>query len=171
MEFFEAIERRRSIRAYRKKKIEEEKIKKLLEVANSAPSAGNLQAYQIFLVKDEDKKKKLVGVSYDQEFIALASVVLVFCAAPQTSGQKYGGRGQNLYSIQDATISCAYVHLAAVALGLGSVFVGAFDEEKVKRILGIPPNLRPIVILPVGYPDKSPEKTPRLSLKDLVKEI
>jgi len=171
MDFFEAIEKRRSIRAFKKKKIEEEKIQKLLEVASSAPTAGNLQAYQIFLVKDQDKKQKLVRVSCDQEFIFQAPVVLIFCADPLRSGQTYGKRGETLYSIQDATISCAYVHLACFAMGLGSVFVGAFDEEEVKRIIGIPPNLRPIIILPVGYPDESPEKTPRLTLSDLVIEI
>ncbi len=132
MEFFEVVENRHSIRAFQKKDIEEEKIQKLLEVANSAPSAGNLQAYHIFLVKDEKKKEKLARVSCDQDFIAKAPVDLVFCTHPKRSANIYGKRGESLYSIQDATISCAYVHLAAVDLGLASVFVGAFDEKKGK---------------------------------------
>lgn len=171
MEFFEVVKKRHSIRAFQKKKIEEEKIQKLLEVANSAPSAGDLQAYQILLVKDQKKKERLAKASWDQDFIAQAPVDLVFCIDPLRSAQRYGKRGETLYSIQDATISCAYAHLAAVDLGLGSVIVGAFDEAEVSRIIDIPLTLRPIIILPIGYPDEKPEKTPRRSLDDLVSEI
>jgi len=162
MEFFEAVKKRHSIRAFQKKKIEEEKIQKLLQVANSAPSAGDLQAYQILLVKDQKKKERLAKASWDQDFIAQAPIDLVFCIDPLRSAQRYGKRGETLYSIQDATISC---------LGLGSVIVGAFDEAEVSRIIDIPLTLRPIIILPIGYPDEKPEKTPRRSLDDLVSEI
>lgn len=170
MDFFEVLKRRHSIRRFKDKEIEKDKIEKLLEVANSAPSAGNLQAYQIFLVRDKDKRQKLGRASYNQDFVAQAPIDLVFCIDPFRSGRTYGTRGEALYSIQDATISCTHVHLAAVELGLGSVIVGAFDEAEVSKILGIPATLRPIIILPIGYPDESPEKTPRRSLDDLVFE-
>ncbi|MGB2698010.1 MAG: nitroreductase family protein [Candidatus Zixiibacteriota bacterium] len=171
MEFFEVLRKRHSIRRFKEKKIEKDKIRKLLQAANSAPSAGNLQAYQIILVKDKDTSKKLAHVALDQDFISQARVSLVFCADILKSAQGYGRRGETLYSIQDATISCTFVHLAAVDMGLGSVMVGAFDEGEVSRLLKIPNNLRPVIILPIGYPDEIPEESTRRSLDDLVKEI
>jgi len=171
MEFFEVVENRHSIRAFKDKEIEKERLDKLLFVANSSPSAGDLQAYQIFLVKKNALKVALAKAAYGQDFLAQASVDLVFCIDPLRSARKYGKRGSELYSIQDATISAAYVHLAAVDLGLGSVFVGAFDEEAISKILSLPGNLRPIIILPVGYPDEKPDATPRRKINDLVREV
>jgi nitroreductase len=171
MEFFEVVKNRHSIRAFKGKEVEKEKLEKLIYVANSAPSAGNLQAYQIFLVKKPVPKIALSNAAYEQDFIAQAPVNLVFCADPLRSSRKYGKRGSELYSIQDATISASYVHLSAVDLGLGSVFVGAFDEDAVRKILNLPDMLRPIIILPVGYPNEEPEITPRRKISDLVKEV
>jgi len=171
MEFIEVVKKRHSIRAFKDKEIEKEKLEKLLNVANSAPSAGNLQAYQIFLVKKSELKSALSNAAYGQDFIAQAPVNLVFCVDPLRSARKYGKRGSELYAIQDATISAAYVHLAAVDLDLGSVIVGAFDEETVGKILNLPSIFRPIMILPVGYPDEMPGITPRREINDLVKEV
>jgi len=171
MEFFEVVENRHSVRAFKGKEIEKEKVQKLLQVANSAPSAGDLQAYQIFLVRDKSTKEKLTQAAYGQDFIDQAPINLVFCIDSLRSGRRYGKRGETLYSIQDATISCAFVHLSAVNLGLGSVIVGAFNEMEVSRILNVAPTLRPIIILPVGYPDEEPKKTPRRKLDDLVYEV
>jgi len=171
MEFFEVVKNRHSVRAFKDKEIEKEKLEKLLYVANSAPSAGNLQAYQIFLVRKSAQKIALANAAYEQDFITQAPVNLIFCAERLRSASKYGKRGAELYSIQDATISAAYVHLAAVDLELGSVIVGAFDEDAVRKILNIPNVLRPIIILPVGYPNEEPEITPRRKINDLVKEV
>lgn len=171
MDFFEAVKNRHSIRVFKDKEIEQEKLEKLLYVANSAPSAGDLQAYQIILVRKSALKIVLTKAAYGQDFITQAPVNLVFCIDPKRSARKYGKRGSELYSIQDATISAAYVHLAAVDSGLGSVIVGAFDEEAVSKILDLPGTLRPIIILPVGYPDEEPETTPRRKIDDLVKEV
>lgn len=171
MEFLEMVKKRHSIRAFKNMDIEKEKLNKLLFVANSSPSAGNLQAYQIFLVRENAQKTALVKAAYGQDFLAQAPVDLVFCVDPLRSARKYGKRGAELYSIQDATISAAYVHLAAVDLGLGSVIVGAFDEEAVSKILNLTGTLRPIIILPVGYPDEKPDISPRRKIDDLIKEI
>ncbi|MFN7181896.1 MAG: nitroreductase family protein, partial [Planctomycetota bacterium] len=80
-------------------------------------------------------------------------------------------RGKKLYAIQDATIACAYAQLAITALGLGSVWVGAFDEKKVKQILNLPKELKPIAILPIGYPNEQPKITSRRKLEDIIKKI
>ncbi|MEN3037747.1 MAG: nitroreductase family protein [Candidatus Kryptonium sp.] len=171
MNFFEVLRKRRSVRKFKDEPISEDKLKLIYEAINSAPSAGNLQAYEVFVVKDKNKLKQLADAALSQEFIAQAPLALVFCANPARSRWRYGSRGEELYSLQDATIACAYAQLSATALGLGSVWVGAFDEDEVRRIISIGKNLIPIAILPIGYPDESPEPTPRREIKDLIHEI
>ena len=97
-------------------------------------------------------------------------MVLAFCADPVCSAVKYGERGASLYSIQDATIACAYSQLAAKALDLDTVWVGAFDEAAVSSILKIPPELRPVILLPIGYAGKVPHPRPHGELKDRIHE-
>ncbi len=166
MDFFTAVANRRSVRAFKSKAIEEAKLQKILESANSAPSAGNLQAYEIVLIKDKKQKKALAEASNNQEFIAEAPAVLVFCANPMQSS-RYGSRGADLYCVQDATIAASYAQLAATALGLSSVWVGAFDEKAVSKIINARAVL-PIAIIPIGYPNEEPEKTPRRKISDIV---
>ena len=169
MEFFEVVKNRHSIRAYQDKEIEPEKLEKILNAANSAPSAGNLQAYKICVVKDR-KAKEEIAEAANQEFVATAPVVLVFLADPDQSAQKYRSRGEKLYSIQDATIACAYAQLAVADLDLASVWVGAFDEGAVSEAIDAPSNLRPVAILPIGYPAEKPKIKPRRPLSDLTWE-
>jgi nitroreductase len=171
MEFFDVVKRRRSVRAFTPRPIEESKIKQILETANQALSAGNLQAYEIFLIEDEKKKRELALAALAQSFVAEAPIVLVFCANPERSEKKYGKRGRSLYSIQDATIAAAYTQLAATALGLASVWVGAFDDREVLKAIGNPEGLVPVAIIPIGYPAEEPEATPRRKLDDLVHKI
>ncbi len=169
MKFEEAVKSRRSVRAYESKDVEEEKLRKILELTNLAPSAGNLQSYKVFVVKNEEKRVELARAAFGQDFLTQAPVVLVFCADPEKSASRYGERGRELYSLQDATIACTFAMLAATALGLGSCWVGAFDEEDVKRVLGIEESgLRPIALLPVGYPGEKPYPTPRRKLEEMV---
>jgi nitroreductase len=171
MDFFKTVEDRRSMRKYTDTPIEDEKLQKILETANKAPSAGNLQGYEIYVVRKLEQRKALVKAAWDQEFLAEAPVVLVFCANPARSIVKYGERGSGLYSIQDATIACAYSQLAAKALGLDSVWVGAFDERAVSEFLQLPQELRPIILLPVGYAGKESRPRPRRDLRDLIHEV
>lgn len=143
----------------------------MLEAANQAPSAGNLQAYEIFLVKDNARRSALSKAALDQSFISEAPLDLVFCAHPARSEWRYSDRGKNLYSIQDATIACTYAMLAATTLGLGSVWVGAFDPIKVRRILEISQDLLPVAILTVGYPAENPPSKSRRKIIELVHEL
>lgn len=171
MEILEVLKKRHSIRRFKDKEIEKEKIQLILEAANSAPSAGNLQAREIFLVKDNQKKQELTEAALGQDFIAEAPVVLVFFANPQRSASKYGQRGEELYCIQDATLSAICTWLETVELDLGACWVGAFDDEAVKEVLEIKEDWQPVVILPVGYPDEQPFPSPKRDLKDLVHEV
>lgn len=170
MDFFKIVEDRRSMRKYAETPVEEEKIHKILETANKAPSAGNLQGYEIYVVRKLEQRQALVNAAWDQGFLAEAPVVLIFCANPSRSQEKYGERGTSLYCIQDATIACAYSQLAAKALGLDTVWVGAFDEAAVSEIAHLPPNLRPVIMLPIGYAGRVPSVRPRRELGDLVHE-
>lgn len=171
MELSEVIAKRRSIRAFRPLPIEDEKLQRILEAACSAPSAGNLQAYEIILVRDLKVRISLARAALSQLFMADAPVILVFAANQTRSASKYGRRGAELYSIQDATIACAYAQLAATDLGLGSVWIGAFDEQDVRQILNLPPELRPVAMLPIGYPGELPPPSPRRPLSSMVHVI
>jgi nitroreductase len=170
MDFFKTVEDRRSMRKYAETPVEEEKLQKILETANRAPSAGNLQGYEIYVVRKLELRQALVKAAWDQEFLAEAPVVLIFCVNPARSAVKYGERGATLYSIQDATIACTYSQLAAKAQGLDTVWVGAFDEGAVTEIFHIPSDLRPVALLPIGYAGKVPSVRPRRELRDLVHE-
>ena len=170
MDFFKIVEDRRSMRKYAETPVEEEKLHKILETANRAPSAGNLQGYEIYVVRKLEMRQALVKAAWDQEFLAEAPVVLIFCADPTRSALKYGERGANLYSIQDTTIACSYSQLAAKAQGLDTVWVGAFDEAAVSQIAHIPSDLRPIILLPIGYAGKVPSVRPRREVRDLIQE-
>jgi nitroreductase len=170
MDFFKTVEDRRSMRKYADTPVEEQKIQKILETANRAPSAGNMQAYEIYIIRKLEQRQALVKASWEQLFLAEAPVVLVFCANPARNVERYEKRGTELYCIQDATIACAFAILAAKAQGLDTVWVGAFDEAAVSEIAHIPSNLRPVAMLPIGYAGKVPSVRPRRELRDLVHE-
>lgn len=168
MEFFEVLRMRHSLRSFKEEPLEEDKIKAILEAAQSAPSAGNLQAFEIFLVKDIELRQKLAQAAWGQYFISQAPIAMVFCAHPARSSIKYGNRGDELYCIQDATIAASFAHLAATAQRIASCWVGAFDEEEVRKCLDLPSTLRPIIIMPMGYPNERGFHTSRRSLEELV---
>ena len=171
MEFFDVLAKRHSQRSFDGREIEKWKVDKILDAINSAPSAGNLQAYQVFLVEKREILKELAVAAWDKDYIAKIPLALVFCAEPARSS-RYGDRGENLYSIQDATIATTYAHLVATELGLSSVWVGAFDDEAVKKVLNIKEGLIPVAILPIGYAlAEEVAKTPRRSINDLVKRL
>ena len=171
MDFFEATDKRRSVRAFRAAPVEEAKLQQVLAAANQAPSAGNLQAYEIYLVRRPEQRRELARAALSQEFIAQASLALVFCAHPARSQPRYRERGASLYAVQDATIACTFAMLAATALGLGSVWVGAFDEAGVRRVIGVKDDLRPVAILPLGYAAERPETRSRRALDEMVHEV
>ena len=167
MNLFDAIQTRRSIRAYQQRALEPGKLQTVLEAIRQAPSAGNLQAYQVHVIRDEAKKRALAGAALGQEFLASAPAVLVFCAVPARSA-KYGRRGAELYCVQDATVAVAYAQLAATALGLATCWVGAFEEGAVCRALNLPAGERPLAILPIGYGAENPSPTSRRALGEWV---
>jgi len=170
MEVFEAILKRRSIRDFEKKEIPKEKIEKLKKALIWAPSAGNLQARKFYFVSNEETKKKLAIAALNQNFIAKVPLVIVGCCDLEKISW-YGERGKNLYTICDVSAAIENLMLVATSEGLGTCWVGAFDENEVSKILNLPKNERPIVIVPVGFLKKIPSPPERESEENLIKEI
>lgn len=167
MSILKLIKERRSIRDFDKRDIPEDVIDKLIEALIWAPSAGNLQSRKFYFVRDSKLKRELASAALNQRFIAEAPLVIVGC----TDGRiysRYGDRGVNLYSIQDVACSIMNMMLLAWENGLGSVWVGAFREGEVADVLELPDNLRPVAIVPVGYPSRIPSPPPRVSKKDAI---
>lgn len=155
------MQRRRSVRRYGRDTVDDALLDKLLKAAQFAPSAGNLQARDFILVRDSNTKHELAEAAYGQFFIAMAPVVLVGCANIARSRIAYGQRAE-LYAVQDVTIAASYIQLAAAALGIATCWIGAFDEKRVSKALKIPLDIRPVLMLPSGYPDEFPEPTVRM---------
>jgi nitroreductase len=168
MEFTDMIRNRHSIRSFTDQPVEADKLQQILEAANLAPSAGNLQAYDIYVVTKAKKRQELSRAAGIQEFITGAPVSLVFCTHPELTEGRYSERGTRLYTVQDATIACTFAMLAATNLELGSVWVGAFDENAVRLIIEAPASQIPVVILSIGYPGEIPTPRSRRPLEQLV---
>jgi nitroreductase len=170
MTIFDAIKNRRSIRDFKDQDIPEEAVDALIEAIRWAPSAGNLQSRKFYFIFNKDVKKKLTRAALNQNFIAQAPLAVVACLDRKIAA-RYGDRGVNLYSIQDVAASVMNMMLTAHELGLGSVWVGAFNEFEVFEILNMPHNHRPIAIIPVGYPSKTPKPTPRVLHNEIVEFV
>ena len=169
-DFFTTVRHRQSIRKYQPDMpIEPTKLHAILEMACAAPSAGDLQSYRIIVVRDLADRQALVHAAHQQTFIAEAPVCLVFCADPARSETAFGERGAKLYAMQDATIAAAYAQLAIVAAGLGSTWVGYFEEDRVCAALQLEPGLEPLALLSLGYPAELPEASSRRRLDEVVK--
>lgn len=168
MEISEVIRQRFSARAYRAEVVDGTDLTAILQAACDAPSAGNLQAYDIVIVRDARRKQELVRAALDQTFIAQAPVVLVFCTNPEHNRWKYRERGAQLYAVQDATVATTYAQLMATSRGLATCWVGAFDEDRVREIISAPATWRPVAILPIGVPAETAPPRQRRPLDKLV---
>lgn len=167
MECMEAIKERRSIRKFKEDAIGEELITELLMAAQMAPSAGNLQARDFIVVTNSALKQKLKEAALNQSFIEEAPVVIVVVANIERSSRVYKVRGE-LYALQDATAAVMNLMLAAHSKGLGTCWVGAFEEYSVYNLLGLPNGTKPIAIIPIGYPDEKSRTSTRMSLDKVV---
>ncbi len=167
MNILKAVKERRSIRNFHRKDIPEDIIDMLIDALIWAPSAGNLQARKFYFVKDTALKREIASAALSQSFIAEAPLVIVGCTDSRISG-RYGERGVTLYSIQDVAASIMGMMLVAHENGLGTVWVGAFREVELSRVLKLPDNLRPVAIVPVGYPSQIPSAPSRVSRQEVI---
>lgn len=167
MNVFEAIKKRRSVRGYLQKAIPDKVLASVLEAGRLAPSAKNRQEWRFIVVKDPQLREKLVEAANGQSFVGQAPVVIVACGVDDGYLMPCG---QSSVPI-DLAIALDHISLAAVEVGLGTCWIGAFQEQKVKDILGIPKDVRVVELMPIGYPfrDIIKEKN-RLPLSIIVKE-
>lgn len=166
MDILEVMKNRRSIRKYRPDPIPEELLNKVLSAARVAPSANNAQPWKLVIVRDEELKRRLVQACAGQKFIAEAPIVIVGCGLPDDAYATAGGYMNSF--VMDVTIAMDHLILAAASLGLGTCWIAAFKEEKVKDIIGISSDARVVALTPLGYPDEVPKKTSRKDLAELV---
>lgn len=170
MDVREAIKRRRSIRRFLDKDIQADAVDALIEAIRWAPSAGNLQARRFYFVFEQGLKERIAIAALDQMFIATAPLVIVACGDYERIGP-YGERGKRLYMIQDVAVAAENVMLQAFELGFGSVWVGAFNEDEVARVLNLPDYLRPMAIIPIGYPAQQPKPPRRLEKNEIIEVV
>ena len=171
MDIFECIENRRSIRKFEKCEISDKEITKILKAGAAAPSACNIQPWKFIVIKDENIKNLIVESSVKQTFIADASVVIAIIANLKEAGKKYEKRGRELYSIQDTAAAVQNMMLASYALGYGTCWIGAFDENEIKKILKLKEEERPMAILPIGKPSENPVKPKKKNLEEIVEYL
>lgn len=167
MEFKEVAKKRRSVRSFKQDQIPKKEIEEIIEIGHMAPSAGNRQARDFILISDQEGKEELAKNAYGQTFIQEAPWVIVVCANQERSAERYGERGKELYSIQDASAAVENILLAVVDKGYASAWTGAFEEEKVSDQLNIPEGVRPVAILPIGHPDETPSIPKKMDAEEL----
>ncbi len=155
MDLFEAIQNRRSIRNYEDLKVENDKIGFILEACRWSPSAGNRQPWEIIVVDDSEKIKKLAKASLDQMWITTAPLIFVVCINEKIAKGTFGERGE-MYSLETIGMAIQNMMLASHSLGLGSCCVSAFEENDVKEIANCIENIKPVALITVGYPREEP---------------
>ncbi|MEM3536303.1 MAG: nitroreductase family protein [Candidatus Bathyarchaeia archaeon] len=163
MDVFEVIEKRRSIRKYKPKPIPDKDLKKILEAGRLAPSGGNKQPWSFVVVTEPETKKALSIAANNQKFIADAGAVVVALGDPTS----FPAKKHYVPYLQDPMIAIEHMVLASTALGYGTCWIGAFNQEEVKKILKIPENLAVVALLPIGVPDESPQPRPRKAFKEV----
>jgi nitroreductase len=165
---FNVMLNRRSQRKFEDREVEDWKLEMIFAAADTAPTAGGFQGFEIYNVKNQDLKLKLVQAANNQPYVN-APVVLVFCMDPSRVKMNFPTHIIKKFSVQDATLAAAYAQLAAHALGLSSVWIGMIDEQMAMQALGT--NLAPACILCLGYPQKMLQAKPKRNLSDLIHEI
>jgi nitroreductase len=167
MDVHTLFRRRFSCRSYRPDPVPQEAIDAMLDAAIWAPSGGNLQPWRFVIVRSPGLRRSLASAAYGQSFVAAAPTVVVVCAVPDESARHYGPRGRDLYCLQDTAAATENLLLAAVDLGLGACWVGAFDERAVARELDLQDGWRPVAMVPVGFPAEKESRRSRRPVADI----
>ena len=165
---FNVMLNRRSQRKFENKKVEDWKVEIILAAADTAPTAGGFQGFEIFYILKEEIKEKLVIAANNQPYVN-APLMLVFCSNPNRIKMNFSQDILHKFSLQDATLAAGYAQLSAHALGLSSIWIGMLDEQLVKNIIST--NLQPSSILCIGYPKKMLLPKPKRKLTDLIHNI
>ena len=164
MSVLDVIKNRRSVRKYQSTPVEEEKLAMVLEAGRLAPTANNAQQWKFIVVRDRELIKKLVPACGGQSFIAEAPVILTICAI---GDERVMYCGQPAAAV-DCSIALSFMILTAAELGLGTCWLGYFNNDKVKRVLDIPAGNNVIAVTPLGYADETPPVRPRKNVSEVV---
>jgi len=164
MEFDDAVISRRTCRDYKSKDLPMEILGQIIDIARYAPSSANVQNWQFIVVVNPDKREKLSDICSEQSWMADAPVHLIVCNRKQEVIAKFPSKGEKFAS-QNCAIIATHIMLKANDLGVGSAWVGAFDEELIRRELDIPDEVIPECIITLGYPNELEEDQPREGLK------
>jgi nitroreductase len=167
MDFYEVIQRRRSVRKYKSDPVDDDKLQRILNAARLAPSAANKQPISFIVVRD-DKIKRRLRDAYSQEWFFTAPVIICACALPDKAWKRSDGKA---YIDVDVAIAMDHLILAAAAEGLGTCWIAAFKPSVVKEVLNISDNIEPLILTPLGYPEVIPESTYRKPLNEIIREI
>ncbi|MDR3763186.1 MAG: nitroreductase family protein [Acidobacteriota bacterium] len=162
MEFSELLRVRRSVRRYQSTPLGEEQIAQVLAAVRTAPTAGNFQAYEIYVVRGPERMKALAAASFNHGWIAEAPAALVIC----TNAARCQYDNPGYWALQDASIAATLAHLAATNLGLASCWVGAFVPEKLAEVIAVEPGHVPMAILTLGLANEAPPESPRREVSE-----
>ena len=168
MDFEKVVKNRFSIRSFKEDKVSDQIIIGLLNLAIRAPSAGNIQSWEFIIIKNRETMEKLAKAALNQKFITQCSHLIVACANQELSSKIYGKRGWDLYSIQDVSAAIMILLLGITNAELGACWVGAFNENEVRKILKIPDGIKPVALIPIGIPtgiEKSGPTRKKLEMK------
>ncbi|MBS3131290.1 nitroreductase family protein [Candidatus Woesearchaeota archaeon] len=168
MDVFDAIRTRRSVRKYKDKQIPWDNVVTIMQAGKYAPSAGNLQNWKFIVVKTEGKRASITKACLNQEWMATAPVFIVVVGQPEDAERYYGARGRRLYTIQGIAAAIENMLLTAHSLGLGSCWVGAFDEDELRRILLLPEQADVHAVITLGYADEKPEVPPKYRIEHMM---
>jgi nitroreductase len=165
MDFTDLVQQRYSVRAYDSTPVEDAKLQQVLEAARLAPTAANRQSFQLILVHTAGRQDELRQI-YDRDWFVQAPLVICACGQPEQNWVRRDGKN---YNDVDVAIVMDHLILAAADLGLGTCWIGAFDPDAARRVLGLPQGVEPIAFTPLGYPADQPKGKKRKPLSDLVR--
>lgn len=166
MDFYQVIRKRKSIRKYKTDPIPDDVLNRILNAGRMAPSAKNYQPWHFIVIREPEMKKKVAEACRNQFFMAEAGAIICGCAFEKVAWNRMGNYMPSW--THDLTIALDHMILAATNEGLGTCWIGAFDEKMVKDVLGIPEDVRVVALTPVGYPAEDAKDRGRLELKDIV---
>ncbi|MGH7804403.1 MAG: nitroreductase family protein [Candidatus Binatia bacterium] len=162
------LARRHMIRKFKPDPVPDAAVRRLIDAATRAPSAGHTEPWSFVVVRDESTRRQLARAALSQMFVAEAPVVIVPCAELSRSRARYKARGDR-YALIDVSFASMLLLLAVTEAGLGACFVGAMDDGEVARILGLPENVQPLAVVPIGVPAEKPRRLGRRKLDQVIR--
>ena len=167
METLECINTRRSIRKFLDKPLEWDKVMDVLEAGRQAPSSGNIQNWKFVVVREKVNRKKIIEACFDQDWMNDAPAFIIVVGETEKAELNYGARGSRLYTIQNCAAAITNMLLAAHDIGLGACWIGAFDEELIRRAINLPTQVIPQAVIPLGYTDEKPSRPPKVRIEHM----